>query len=44
MEIFDGVFVADNVHSGEVVEIGTPGHFFTNPTEDRTKLFLSQIL
>jgi general L-amino acid transport system ATP-binding protein len=30
--------------SGEVVEEGTPEHFFTNPQEDRTKLFLSQIL
>jgi general L-amino acid transport system ATP-binding protein len=29
---------------GEVVEEGTPEHFFTNPKEDRTKLFLSQIL
>ena len=29
---------------GEVVEEGTPEHFFTNPREDRTKLFLSQIL
>ncbi|MEE8046936.1 MAG: ATP-binding cassette domain-containing protein, partial [Dehalococcoidia bacterium] len=29
---------------GEVVEEGTPEHFFTNPQEDRTKLFLSQIL
>jgi ABC-type polar amino acid transport system ATPase subunit len=26
------------------VEVGTPTHFFENPTEDRTKLFLSQIL
>ena len=34
------VFMAD----GEIVEVGTPEHFFTNPTEDRTKLFLSQIL
>lgn len=34
------VFMAD----GEVVEVGTPEHFFTNPQEDRTKLFLSQIL
>ena len=34
------VFMAD----GEVVEVGTPEHFFTNPREDRTKLFLSQIL
>ena len=29
---------------GEIVEEGTPEHFFTNPQEDRTKLFLSQIL
>ncbi len=34
------VFMAD----GEVVEVGTPEHFFQNPQEDRTKLFLSQIL
>jgi len=34
------VFMAD----GEIVEVGTPEHFFTNPEEDRTKLFLSQIL
>ena len=29
---------------GEVVEEGTPEHFLTNPREERTKLFLSQIL
>ncbi len=34
------VFMAD----GEIVEVGTPEHFFTDPTEARTKLFLSQIL
>jgi len=34
------VFMAD----GEIVEVGTPQHFFENPDEDRTKLFLSQIL
>jgi general L-amino acid transport system ATP-binding protein len=34
------VFMAD----GQIVEVGTPEHFFTNPVEDRTKLFLSQIL
>ena len=40
-EVADRVmFMAD----GEIVEVGTPEHFFTNPTEDRTKLFLSQIL
>ncbi len=30
--------------AGQVVEEGTPEHFFTSPREDRTKLFLSQIL
>jgi general L-amino acid transport system ATP-binding protein len=34
------VFMAD----GEVVEVGTPEHFFSSPQEERTKLFLSQIL
>ena len=34
------VFMAD----GEIVEVGTPEHFFDNPQEERTKLFLSQIL
>lgn len=34
------VFMAD----GEIVEVGPPEHFFTNPSEDRTRLFLSQIL
>ena len=34
------VFMAD----GEIVEVGTPDHFFETPQEDRTKLFLSQIL
>lgn len=34
------VFMAD----GQIVEVGPPEHFFTNPQEDRTKLFLSQIL
>ena len=29
---------------GQVVEEGTPEHFFTDPREERTKLFLSQIL
>ena len=29
---------------GAIVEVGTPEHFFKNPTHDRTKLFLSQIL
>ena len=34
------VFMAE----GEIVEVGTPEHFFSDPREDRTKLFLSQIL
>ncbi len=29
---------------GQIVEEGTPEHFFTDPQEERTKLFLSQIL
>ena len=39
--------VADRVifmEDGQIVEAGTPEHFFTNPSEERTKLFLSQIL
>lgn len=34
------IFMAD----GQIVEVGPPEHFFTNPTEERTKTFLSQIL
>jgi general L-amino acid transport system ATP-binding protein len=34
------VFMAD----GEIVETGTPEHFFTDPQEERTKQFLAQIL
>jgi general L-amino acid transport system ATP-binding protein len=34
------VFMAE----GQIVEVGTPEHFFESPREDRTKLFLSQIL
>ena len=30
--------------AGEIVEDGTPEHFFTNPREERTKAFLAQIL
>ena len=39
--------VADRVNfmdHGKIVEEGTPEHFFTNPTHERAKLFLSQIL
>ncbi len=34
------VFMSD----GQIVEVGPPEHFFTDPREERTKLFLSQIL
>jgi polar amino acid transport system ATP-binding protein len=40
-EVADRVLFMDG---GKIVEVGTPEHFFTNPTHDRTKLFLSQIL
>jgi general L-amino acid transport system ATP-binding protein len=33
-------FMAD----GEIVEVGPPEHFFTDPQEERTKQFLGQIL
>lgn len=39
--------VADSVifmDEGEIIESNTPEQFFTNPQNDRTKLFLSQIL
>ena len=39
--------VADRVifmDDGRIVEEGSPEHFFTNPTEERTKAFLSKIL
>lgn len=39
--------VADRVifvESGQIIEQGTPEHFFENPESDRTKLFLSKIL
>ncbi len=29
---------------GQIIEVGTPEHFFTAPTHDRTKQFLSKIL
>ncbi len=40
-EVADRVLFMDE---GKIVEEGTPEHFFTNPTEDRTKHFLSQVL
>lgn len=39
--------VADRVifmDEGEILEEGSPEHFFSSPTHDRTKLFLSRIL
>jgi general L-amino acid transport system ATP-binding protein len=39
--------VADNVvfmDNGEIVEMNPPAEFFDNPKNERTKLFLSQIL
>ena len=40
-EVADRVIFFDQ---GQIVEEGTPEHFFTDPQHDRTKLFLSQIL
>ncbi|MEZ6854514.1 amino acid ABC transporter ATP-binding protein [Halodesulfovibrio aestuarii] len=40
-EVADRVVFMDG---GQLVEQGTPEHFFTSPEHDRTKLFLSQIL
>ena len=40
-EVADRVIFMD---FGKIIEVGTPDHFFTEPTHDRTKLFLKQIL
>lgn len=40
-EVADKVVMMDE---GKIIEVGDPEHFFTNPIEERTKLFLSQIL
>jgi polar amino acid transport system ATP-binding protein len=40
-EVADRVIFMDE---GAIVEVGTPEHFFKNPTHERTKQFLSQIL
>ncbi len=40
-EVADRVIFMDH---GSIVEEGTPEHFFTAPTHERAKLFLSQIL
>ena len=40
-EVADRVIFMDY---GRIVEDGTPEHFFTSPTQERARLFLSQIL
>ena len=40
-EVSDRVIMMDG---GVIIEEGTPEHFFTNPTHERTKQFLSKIL
>jgi len=40
-EVADRVIFMD---FGKIVEVGTPDHFFTDPSHERTKLFLNQIL
>ena len=40
-EVSDRVIYMED---GKIVEVGTAEHFFTAPTEERTKLFLNQIL
>jgi polar amino acid transport system ATP-binding protein len=40
-EAADRVVMMDE---GVIIEVGTPEHFFTAPTEERTKRFLSKIL
>ena len=40
-EVGDRVVFMD---AGQIVEVGPPEHFFTNPSEERTRSFLSKIL
>ncbi len=40
-EVADRIFFFDH---GEIVEAGPPAQFFNNPQQERTRLFLSQIL
>jgi polar amino acid transport system ATP-binding protein len=40
-EVADRVLFMDQ---GKIVEEGTPEHFFTAPCEERTRLFLNQVL
>jgi ABC-type polar amino acid transport system ATPase subunit len=40
-EVGDRVVFMD---AGQIVEVGSPEHFFTDPREERTRNFLSKIL
>jgi ABC-type polar amino acid transport system ATPase subunit len=40
-EVADRILFMD---AGQIVESGTPDHFFTQPSQERTRLFLSKIL
>jgi ABC-type polar amino acid transport system ATPase subunit len=40
-EVADRILFMDR---GAVIEEGKPEHFFKNPTQERTRLFLKQIL
>jgi ABC-type polar amino acid transport system ATPase subunit len=40
-EVADRIVFMD---AGQIIETGAPDHFFTNPTHERTRLFLSKIL
>lgn len=40
-QVADRIIFMDN---GQIIESGTPDHFFDNPENERTKLFLSKIL
>jgi len=40
-EVADKVIMMD---AGQILEVGDPEHFFTNPTHKRTQAFLSQII
>ena len=40
-EVADRILMMDD---GQIIEEGSPEHFFTNPQHERTKSFLSKIL
>ena len=40
-EVADRILFMD---AGQIVESGTPEHFFTNPRHERTRAFLSKVL